>query len=70
MTALTAKCILDALRADGYNVSIGSMTERDDRSITYHAMATRAGETWRASADSEYQAAFELAVQLGWELDE
>ena len=60
MTALTAKVLLEALEADGYKVSIGSQTDRADRTITYHAMATRAGETWRASADNEYRAAFEL----------
>ena len=52
-----------------YIQSTGQIDQADG-TITYHAMATRAGETWRASADNEYRAAYELAVALGWDFSE
>lgn len=58
------KCILDAVRAEGYAVQI-TVTE-----TTHEATATRDGHVWRATADTEHRAVFELAVMLGWDFDE
>ena len=70
MSALTAECILDALQADGYHVSIGSETDPADGAITFRAEASKGGEWWCASADSEYRAVFALAVALGWNFED
>ena len=42
----------------------------DVRVVSYRAEASRAGERWCASVDSEYRAAFELARQIGWGFEE
>ena len=58
MTATVAEAILHEIRRDGFSVGEHKLVDR----VT--------GETWPVNAPTAYQAAFELARQIGWDFEE
>ena len=72
MTATVAAAILHEISRDGFHIGehreIDVLTGR----LAFHLDATndKTGETWNVNAPTAYEAAFELARQIGWEFEE
>ena len=72
MTAHVADAILREIRRDGFSVGEHKLLDPVTGAISHHVDAADAkmGETWSVNAPTAYQAAFELARQIGWDFKE
>lgn len=62
----------DTIRAAGFNLGTAKVLKLPSGELAYHidATDTTTGEKWAVHAPTEYTATVELAVQLGFELEE
>lgn len=62
----------DTIRAAGYSIGTAKVIKLPSGEPAYHidATSTSTGEQWTVHGPSEYAATVELAVQLGFELEE
>ena len=70
MTAHVAETILRELQHE-YSVGEHQQIDRATGETAFHVDATnpKTGETWTVNAPTAYQAAFELARQIGWDFE-
>jgi len=63
-----ADILLDLIHRDGF--STGEATASDPRrGLVWIIDATKDGESWVVTAPSRYEAAAELMIMLGWDLE-
>lgn len=62
----------DAIRAAGYSIGTAKVIKLPSGEPAYHIDATSpsTGERWTVHAPTEYAATVELAVQIGFDLEE
>ena len=72
MSASVVAAIIDAIHADGFHIGEHKQFDIATCLLSFHVDATdpKAGETWTVNAPTAYQAAFELARQVGWDFEE
>lgn len=72
MTATVAQAILYEIARDGFSLGEHRQVDVLAGELAYHSEATnpKTGETWSVNAPTAYEAASELARQIGWDLSE
>ncbi len=71
-TPVVTAAIIDAIKAAGYHVGWTTTVDLQTRELqrVVNAVDARTGESWTVRAPSEYEAAFELARQVGFDFED